>query len=541
MKLAEVDISKAQGLHLNEEINLTTQILPKNHILTNDDIIMLKRFGFRTLFGAWAEDGDVNFNTALGIAAAKICGQNLGFHVDERGFCEIAAAADGLFEVYSDRIDKFNRFSEYFILNTTAPFQLVKKGDIVARLEILTPLIPQDALDDLVISLSGNITLLNVAELKQQRSVLLYTHFYMDENENVHLSEIAEKLTETYRAFNIDFSFEENCRHTVNEIGDSLSGLLNTDADVIFIIPAIRNYTAQDVTLNAIKSIADNIVCSHIPLYGGSDLIIATKKNKKIICLPCNYAFLDTPLLENYIKLAIVKEKLQAYDFSHTSAPIIESISHLKSLSKFVKGKQQNLKNKASVAAVVLAAGLSKRIGSNKLLAENNDEVMVLRAVRAATKSEASPVFVVTGFQAAQIEEKLENLDINIVYNSNYRMGLKTSINIGLQSVPDFCDGALLIPADMPNVSAQLLNKMIAKFDKSLDKQLITAAIKDTKSNPVLWSKSLFSKADLVAENAGVRPVFLEHADYTTDIKATANELLDVNFISDLETFKKQD
>lgn len=57
---------------------------------------------------------------------------------------------------------------------------------------------------------------------------------------------------------------------------------------------------------------------------------------------------------------------------------------------------------------------------------------MVLRAVYAAIKSEAAPVFVVTGFQAAQIEEKLESLDINVVYNSNYRMGLRTSINIGL-------------------------------------------------------------------------------------------------------------
>ena len=540
MKLAEVDISKAQGLHLNEEINLTSQILPKNHILTNDDIILLKRFGFRTLFGAWAEDGDINFNTALGVAAAKICGQNLGFRVDERGFCEVAASADGLFEAYSDRLEKFNRFSEYFILNTIAPFHLVKKGDIIARLEILTPLIPQDALDDLVVSLSGNTTLLNVSELKAQRAVMLYSHFYMDENENVHLSEISEKLTDTYSSFNIDFSIEENCRHTVDDIGDTLSGLLNTAADIIFIIPALRNYTKDDITIQAVKSIADNVVCPHIPLYGGSDLIIATKKNKKIICLPCNYAFLDTPLLENCIKLAIVKEKLQTYDFNHLACPDIESIAHLKSLSQFVKSKQQNLKNKAAVAAVILAAGLSKRIGVNKLLAENKDEAMVLRAVHAAIKSEASPVFVVTGFQAAQVEEKLENLDINVVYNSNYRMGLKTSINIGLQSVPDFCDGALLIPADMPNISAQLLNKMIAKFDKTKDKQLVTAAVKDTKSNPVLWSKSLFAKADLVAENSDVRPVFLEHADYTTTIKATEDELLDVNFLNDLETFKKQ-
>ena len=164
MKQQKVELNKAQGWRLCAEINLGTTLLPKNHILTLDDIRLLKQAGLQTLFCALAETGDIDFDTALSIAAAKITGQNLGFRIDERGFCEIAATADGLFETTADRLTKFNRFSTYFILNTIAPFQLVKSGDILARLEILTPIIPQTAVDELVFSLSGNDSLLNVRD-----------------------------------------------------------------------------------------------------------------------------------------------------------------------------------------------------------------------------------------------------------------------------------------------------------------------------------------------------------------------------------------
>ena len=51
------------------------------------------------------------------------------------------------------------------------------------------------------------------------------------------------------------------------------------------------------------------------------------------------------------------------------------------------------------------------------------------------------------------LEEHLENIDINILRNHDYASGVKTSIRLGLKSVPSSCDGALLIPADMPNIT----------------------------------------------------------------------------------------
>ena len=470
MKLQEVDINRAQGLRLCEEITLNNTLLPKNHVLSNDDVTLLKQMGIKTFFGAKAETGDIDFDTALGVIGAKISGKNLGFRIDERGFCEIAATADGLFEAYSDRLSKFSRFTDYFILNTIQPFQLVKKGDIVARLEILLPIIPQETIDELVFYLSGNDNLLCLQELKEQNAAILYTHFYNDDNENDRLSETADKLIETYQPLQINFSGDSFCPHSVDGIASELDNLLQTDNDLIFIIPSLRSATSQDVVASAIVSITDEILCSKIPLFGGSDLIIATKKKKRIIALPYNYAYIDAPTLDNYLKLAMIKSKLFTYDFNHPDNAIIDNVSHIKDLLSLIKGNASSQKSKANIAAVILAAGQSKRLGKNKLLVDLDKNPLALNAIQAAIQSDASPVFVVTGYQSEELEAELEDFDINIVYNPNYYTGIRTSINLGLKSVPEFCDGAMLIPADMPGLTAEFLNKMIAKFKKKQDK-----------------------------------------------------------------------
>ncbi len=539
MKFEEVDINRAHGLRLSEELVLNNTILPKNHSLTDDDISLLKQMGRASVYGVWPEVGDIDFQTALGIAAAKITGKNLGFRVDDRGFCEIAATADGLLEVYPERLYKFNRFCPYFVLNAIAPFQMVKTGEIIARLEILSPVLAQNIIDDLVFYLSGNESLLNVRDLKAQTASLLYTRFYNDDNETAHLQEVSEKLTEIYTPLNISFDTEYACEHTIEEIGAQIEALVKM-SDIVFIVPAVRNYTDNDVVMQAIKSIADDILCPRLPLFGGSDLIIATKKNKKIISLPYNYAFIDSDSLENFIKLAVTKPKLLPYDFNRPENAVIQTISTVKDLSVLIKGNPSHLKSKANIAAVILAAGQSKRLTKNKLLTDVDNQPLALKAVQAALKSDASPIFVVTGYQAEELEAELENYDVNIVYNPNYYTGVKTSISLGLKSVPDFCDGAMLIPADMPALTPEFLNKMIAKFKKDQENQLIIAEKDGIKSNPIIWSKSLYAKADLVPENADVRVVFMEHADYTTLVKASTDELLDVNFQNDLDEIIKR-
>jgi molybdenum cofactor cytidylyltransferase len=163
---------------------------------------------------------------------------------------------------------------------------------------------------------------------------------------------------------------------------------------------------------------------------------------------------------------------------------------------------------------------------------------MFMKAVNAAVASDAKPVFVVTGYRNDEMEQYLEKLDVNVLYNPAFASGIRTSINLGLRSVPSSCDGAILLPADMPYITETEINKLINKFDKTKEKQVCVLSNKGVKSNPVLWSKALYHKADIVPENAGMRAVFVEHADYTKQIEVKdKKKLVDVNLPSDVREF----
>jgi molybdenum cofactor cytidylyltransferase len=90
-----------------------------------------------------------------------------------------------------------------------------------------------------------------------------------------------------------------------------------------------------------------------------------------------------------------------------------------------------------NVAAIVLAAGRSRRMGgTNKLLAPVSGAPMVRRVAETALASAASPVIVVTGHQADAVEAALAGLDLTIVHNPDHAAGLAGSLKTGLAALP---------------------------------------------------------------------------------------------------------
>ena len=107
--------------------------------------------------------------------------------------------------------------------------------------------------------------------------------------------------------------------------------------------------------------------------------------------------------------------------------------------------------------------------------------------------------------------------------------------------MPSFCEGALILPADMPNINAEDINRLIKSFKRGAEKQLCMFTHNGIKSNPVIWSSSLYDKADVVPEEAQYRPIFMEHSDYTNYVEiADDDKFLDVTFPADIEQLQKK-
>ena len=542
MKYAHYLLTEAIGKILSETIEINNRRFVKGQKLTIEDVDFFKSKGLNSIFAAELADNDINAQTVLGMIAARLCGKNTAYSINETGLCKIISTTNGVLQREDERVAKFNHKHKHFILNTVPAWKQVKAGEIIAELELTAPALSQEDVDEMILYLSGNTELISVNDSYPRKTAFVYVGLSDSPAETEHFTTQVAELIQNFSALGLKFEGEYRARYEIESVADEIQSAENAGYELIFIVSPCRSISEDDVIPSGMKKYVDELVCSSVPAIGASDMYIGTKRKARIIALPYDYANHDSLLHYQEISKAIVLEKLSQLDFkSEINAPLKEGGK----LTREEKGRlieshpETGNNAKANIGLVILAAGRSSRSKRNKLLIETDGEPMFMNAIHAALRSKASPIFVITGHQHEEIENYLKDEDINVVYNSDYLSGVKTSIRLGLRLIPANCDGAILLPADMPNITEKQLNKMIDAFEIGKEKQVIMMSYRGAKKNPILWSKELYSVADLVPEESELRTVFAEHEDYTKLIKTSKEStLFDVTYPADLEKLK---
>jgi molybdenum cofactor cytidylyltransferase len=181
------------------------------------------------------------------------------------------------------------------------------------------------------------------------------------------------------------------------------------------------------------------------------------------------------------------------------------------------------------VAAIVLAAGLSTRMGQNKLLAPVGGKPLIRRTVEAVSASHVDPVIVVTGHQAGEIEQALANLRVRFVPNAHYAEGLSASLRAGLQAVPESADAALVLLGDMPEVKSGLLDRMLAAFSPEDGRAICVATANGKRGNPVLWARRFFAEMEAVTGDTGAKHLIAMNDPVVCEVEADDSVLTDID------------
>ena len=114
------------------------------------------------------------------------------------------------------------------------------------------------------------------------------------------------------------------------------------------------------------------------------------------------------------------------------------------------------------IAAVILAAGASKRFGSPKMLAKVGGEPLVRLVARSFVEAGFAEVAVVLAPGAGEIAAALEGLGVVTVVNSRPGDGMLSSAQVGLSALSSGCGRVALSPADLPGLTTQVLRKLLA-------------------------------------------------------------------------------
>jgi len=182
--------------------------------------------------------------------------------------------------------------------------------------------------------------------------------------------------------------------------------------------------------------------------------------------------------------------------------------------------KLRRAKPAPRIAAVVLAAGTSSRMGRNKLIELVRGKPLVRQAVDAALASRLNPVLVVTGHEADKISVTLNGAPVTIVHNDKFSEGLSASIRAGIAAVPEDCEGAMILLGDMPDISPALIDRLIAAFDPAGGHAICVATAGDRRGHPVLWARPFFPEMMSLKGDKGARDLFEAHAHQMIEIDA---------------------
>jgi molybdenum cofactor cytidylyltransferase len=171
------------------------------------------------------------------------------------------------------------------------------------------------------------------------------------------------------------------------------------------------------------------------------------------------------------------------------------------------------------IAAVILAAGRSSRMGTaNKLLAEVDGLPVVRRAVEVALASAARQVIVVTGHEQGKVQAALRGCKVTFAHNANFAAGMSSSLQVGLAALPDNVDGALVCLADMPLVTAAALDRLIAAYNPLEGRAICVPTWNGKRGNPVLWDRRFFVEMAELAGDVGAKHLIGAHAELVAEV-----------------------
>jgi molybdenum cofactor cytidylyltransferase len=164
------------------------------------------------------------------------------------------------------------------------------------------------------------------------------------------------------------------------------------------------------------------------------------------------------------------------------------------------------------VAAIVLAAGQSNRMGCPKALLSFNGKTFIRGVVDLLTAGGLSPIAVVLGAYAEQVQNEVERLKVHVTINHGYRTGQLSSLQQGLELIRRHTiTGVLVYPVDHPAVKAETVKEILSSFALTRA-PVVVPTYKGRRGHPAIFSSMLFDELMNAPAEIGARAVVWRHA-----------------------------
>ena len=186
----------------------------------------------------------------------------------------------------------------------------------------------------------------------------------------------------------------------------------------------------------------------------------------------------------------------------------------------------------SKVGAVVLAAGMSQRMGRLKALLPFGEKPMLARVLENLKGAgNIAPIFVVLGYAAEEIAHVAAQYDVELVYNAEYEAGgMLSSIQKGVGALPSDCQAFFLVLGDQPGVRPDTLRTLLTVRQKT-HSPVTLPTYEGKRGHPILLAAWLIPEILALPADATLKTLITQ---YTSQIQAIP--VLDSAVLADVDT-----
>jgi molybdenum cofactor cytidylyltransferase len=487
-------------------------VLKKGTLIGAEEVEALAKAGVGEIVVAKLEPGDISEDEAAASIAQAIGGEGVTVERAFTGRSNLFAARPGVLVADRTAVDRINRVDEAITLATLENFKPVVEGEMVATVKIVPFGMPAGLRDEAVGSLGRNVLRVAPYRIKKVGIVSTLLPGLATKVVEKTLRVTAERLAPA----GAKIIAEKRVAHDEKELTAAISQLFKDGAELVIVFGASAIADRRDVIPAAIERAGGAVEHFGMPVDPGNLMLIGQVNGAPVLGAPgCARSpkenGFDWILMRLLAGLPVTREDITGLGVGGLLMEIVT-----RPQPRVPVGADGN----RNVAAVILAAGRSSRMGGpNKLLEILHGKPLVRIVTEQALASRAKPVIVVTGHQGDKVRAALSGLDVVFAANSDFADGIASSVKAGIAAVPAEADGAVICLGDMPLVDAGLIDRLIDALAPDKGALIAVPAAEGRRGNPVLWSRRFFDELMTLEGDVGARHMIARHAEAVTEVE----------------------
>ena len=188
--------------------------------------------------------------------------------------------------------------------------------------------------------------------------------------------------------------------------------------------------------------------------------------------------------------------------------------------------------DRVNISAILLGAGESKRMGTDKLSLPWGKETVLEHCLRILLRSEVQEVILVISNLAQWKQNRCNNPKIRVVLNPRYREGMSTSIRKGLQALDHRSQGVLIALGDQPRLKTRTINRLIHAFSLGKGK-IVIPSFQKKMGHPVIFHRQYERELKGLKGDVGGRSIIERHPQEVIKVRVRSEGV-----IRDIDTRK---